>query len=66
MKSNDESKKSSATDMIEGDAKIVSGKIKEGTGRVLRSPDLRDKGITEEGKGHVQKKIGEIKKVFAE
>lgn len=66
MNSNDEIKKSSATDKIEGNAKIISGKIKQDAGKVLRSPDMRSKGNAEEFDGRVQKKIGEIKKVFAE
>ncbi len=56
--------KSSTTDTIEGNAKIVSGKIKEETGKFARSPKLQNKGIAEKDEGHVQKKIGEIKKVF--
>jgi|HubBroStandDraft_4_1064222.scaffolds.fasta_scaffold2247880_1 uncharacterized protein YjbJ (UPF0337 family) len=60
----DESMKSGTTDQIEGNAKIASGKVKEGAGKVFRSPDLQDKGVAEQVEGHVQKKVGEVKKVF--
>jgi uncharacterized protein YjbJ (UPF0337 family) len=66
MKSHGETAKSSTTDMIEGNAKIISGKIKEEAGKFVRSPKLEGKGIVEKNEGHVQKKIGEIKKVLAE
>jgi uncharacterized protein YjbJ (UPF0337 family) len=64
MKTYNESAKSSTTDKIEGDAKIASGKIKEETGKIVRSPNLQNKGIAENTEGHIQKKVGEIKKVF--
>jgi uncharacterized protein YjbJ (UPF0337 family) len=66
MKSHDESTKSSTADKIEGDSKIVAGKVKEETGRVFRSPNLENKGIAENTEGHIQKKVGEIKKVFGQ
>jgi uncharacterized protein YjbJ (UPF0337 family) len=66
MKPNEENMKSSTTDLIEGDAKIISGKIKEEAGKAIRSPEMRGKGSAEQHEGRVQKKIGEIKKVFAD
>jgi uncharacterized protein YjbJ (UPF0337 family) len=66
MKSHAEITKSSTTDLIEGDAKIISGKIKEETGKVVGSPKLEGKGNAEKNEGRVQKKIGEIKKVLAD
>jgi uncharacterized protein YjbJ (UPF0337 family) len=66
MKSYNENAKSSTVDKIEGDSKIVAGKVKEETGRVVRSPNLENKGIAENVEGHVQKKVGEIKKVFGQ
>jgi uncharacterized protein YjbJ (UPF0337 family) len=56
--------KSSTTDKIEGNAKVASGKVKEVAGKLVRSPDLQDRGIAEQAEGRVQKKIGEVKKVF--
>ncbi len=64
MKTQDERAKSSTTDKIEGNSKIVAGKVKEEAGRLFRSPNLENKGIAENTEGHVQKKVGEIKKVF--
>jgi len=66
MKSHGEITKSSTTDMIEGDSKIISGTIKEETGKVVRSPNLEGRGNVEKNEGHVQKKIGEIRKILAE
>jgi uncharacterized protein YjbJ (UPF0337 family) len=64
MKSHDESAKSSTTDHIEGDSKIAIGKIKEETGKLVGNRNLEAKGNVEANDGRVQKKIGEIKKVF--
>jgi uncharacterized protein YjbJ (UPF0337 family) len=66
MKSNYEKTTSSTTDHIEGDAKIASGSVKEGLGKVVRSPNLQAKGNAEKTEGRVQKKVGEIKKVFGQ
>jgi uncharacterized protein YjbJ (UPF0337 family) len=66
MKLKNENEKSSLTDKIEGDSKIASGKIKEMAGNLARNPELAAKGSAEKTEGHVQKKIGEIKKVFGE
>jgi uncharacterized protein YjbJ (UPF0337 family) len=64
MKSSNEDINSGTTDTIVGNAKIASGTIKEETGKLAHSPKLRSKGAAEKDEGHVQKKIGEIKKVF--
>jgi uncharacterized protein YjbJ (UPF0337 family) len=66
MNTHTENRKSSTTDKIEGDAKIVAGSVKEATGKVVRSPNLEGKGIAEQTEGHVQKKVGEIKKAFGQ
>jgi uncharacterized protein YjbJ (UPF0337 family) len=66
MKTYVENTKSSTTDHIEGDSKIASGKIKEETGKLVRSPNLEAKGNAEANEGRVQKKVGEIKKVFGQ
>jgi uncharacterized protein YjbJ (UPF0337 family) len=64
MNSKPEYAKTSTTDKIEGNSKIVSGKIKEETGKAVRNPNLEGKGNAEATEGRVQKKVGEIKKVF--
>lgn len=44
--------------------KEVTGKIKEKTGEATRDPDLADEGTAENLGGKIQKKVGDIKKVF--
>jgi uncharacterized protein YjbJ (UPF0337 family) len=66
MNPNNENAKSSLTDNVEGNAKIIAGKVKQEAGKLVQSPELVAKGIAEKSEGHVQKKIGEIKKVFGE
>lgn len=66
MKSNYDNTRSSTTDKIEGESKIVSGSVKENVGKLVRSPNLEAKGNDEKLEGRVQKKVGEIKKVFGQ
>ena len=42
----------------------AKGKLKENAGRATRDPDLQDRGTAEKVGGKVQRKVGEIKKVF--
>jgi uncharacterized protein YjbJ (UPF0337 family) len=56
--------KSSTRDKIEGAFKEAKGKMKEETGNATRNPDLRDQGTAEKIGGKVQRKIGDVKKVF--
>jgi uncharacterized protein YjbJ (UPF0337 family) len=56
--------KSSTTDKIQGSVKQVTGKIKEKTGQETNDPKMADKGTAEKTGGKVQKKVGDIKKVF--
>ena len=42
------------------------GAVKEKTGQAIGNPDLRDRGTAEKVEGKVQKKVGDIKKVFEE
>jgi len=55
---------SSSEDKIEGTAKEVVGKVKEETGRVIGNPDLEDRGTAEKIEGQVERKVGDVKKVF--
>jgi uncharacterized protein YjbJ (UPF0337 family) len=55
--------KSSTHDKVEGTAKIVAGRAKQTTGRVVNSDRLQGKGIVQESEGRAQKKVGEIKQV---
>jgi uncharacterized protein YjbJ (UPF0337 family) len=56
--------KSSTRDQVAGSAKNLSGKIKESAGRATRNPRLEDEGTADRVEGKVQKKVGDIKKVF--
>jgi len=56
--------KPSTKEQIEGTLHEVKGKVKEAAGRVTNSPDIELKGRAEAMAGTVQKKVGQIKKVF--
>jgi uncharacterized protein YjbJ (UPF0337 family) len=57
MKSGDE-------DKAEGTFHEVRGKVKEIAGKLSDNPKLEGKGTGEKLAGKVQKKIGQVKKVF--
>lgn len=44
----------------------VKGKVKEKVGRATNNPRLEDEGTDEKVAGKVQKKVGEVQKVFEE
>jgi uncharacterized protein YjbJ (UPF0337 family) len=56
--------KSSTKDKIKGAAREAKGKVKESAGKAVGNPDLRDRGSIEKAGGKVQRKVGDIKKVF--
>lgn len=56
--------KSSTQDKSEGTMKDLKGKVKEGLGKGTDDPNLRDEGRADQAEGKVQKKVGDIKKVF--
>ena len=56
--------KSSTKDKIKGGVRETKGKVKEKTGKAIGNPDLRDRGTAEKAGGKVQRKIGDVKKVF--
>ena len=56
--------KSSTKDAVTGKAREVKGTVKEKVGKVTNDPDLRDEGTVEKVAGKVQKKVGQVKKVF--
>lgn len=56
--------KSSNQDKVEGAGKDIKGKIKEGAGKVVGNEKLEAKGKAEQAEGAVQKKVGDVKKVF--
>lgn len=56
--------KSSTKDKIKGGFEEAKGKVKEKAGKATGNPDLRDRGTIEKAGGKVQRKIGDVKKVF--
>jgi CsbD-like. len=55
---------SSTTDKIKGRIHQAKGKLKEGAGKAIGNPNLRDRGTAEKVAGKVQNKVGDVKKVF--
>lgn len=55
---------SSAKDQIEGAFHEAKGKVKETVGQATNNPDLEAEGKAENLAGKLQKKVGEVKKVF--
>ena len=58
--------KSSTQDQVEGTFLKIKGKVKEIAGELSDNPKLEAEGTDEKIAGEVQKKIGQIKKVFGE
>jgi uncharacterized protein YjbJ (UPF0337 family) len=56
--------KSSTKDKIKGGFEEAKGKAKEQAGKATGDPDLRDRGTAEKTGGKIQRKIGDVKKVF--
>jgi uncharacterized protein YjbJ (UPF0337 family) len=56
--------KDSTTDKAEGTLHDVKGKAKEAVGHATNNPDLEAEGTDEKVSGKIQKKVGDIKKVF--
>jgi len=56
--------KSSTQDKAEGTMKDLKGKVKEGVGKATDDPNLRDEGTLDQAEGKIQKKAGDVKKVF--
>ena len=57
---------SSTHDKLKGTANEALGKVKEETGELIGNPDLRDRGTAEKISGKVEKKAGDVKKVFGQ
>ena len=55
---------SSTHDKVEGGAKEAVGKVKEKTGKAIGNQDLRDRGTAEKVDGKVERKAGDVKRVF--
>lgn len=55
---------SSTNDKIKGNFHEAKGKIKEEAGRATGNRDMEDRGTGEKVAGKVEKKVGDVKKVF--
>ena len=55
---------SSTENKVRGTAKEAVGKLKEETGKATGNQDLRDRGTAEKIAGKVERKVGDVKKVF--
>ena len=56
--------KDSTKDKIEGAAHELKGAVKEKVGKAVGNPNLQDEGTGEKVAGKVQKKVGDVEKVF--
>jgi uncharacterized protein YjbJ (UPF0337 family) len=56
--------KASTKDQLQGKVHEVKGKIKEQAGIATKNPNLMGEGQDEKLGGKIQKKIGQIEKVF--
>ena len=56
--------KSSNQDKVEGTGKDIAGKVKEGIGKAVGNDRLRAEGNADQAEVKIQKKVGDIKKVF--
>jgi uncharacterized protein YjbJ (UPF0337 family) len=56
--------KNSTKDQAEGTMHEVKGKVKEKVGRATKNPNLVEEGQDENAAGKVQKKIGQVERVF--
>jgi uncharacterized protein YjbJ (UPF0337 family) len=54
----------STHDRVEGKVHEVKGAIKEKIGQATNNPNLQDEGTAEKISGTVERKVGDIKKVF--
>jgi uncharacterized protein YjbJ (UPF0337 family) len=51
-------------DQVEGKVHEVKGAIKQKIGQATNNPNLEDEGTAERINGVVEKKVGDVKKVF--
>ncbi|MFN0166591.1 MAG: CsbD family protein [Bryobacteraceae bacterium] len=54
----------STKDQIKGTFHEVKGKVKEKAGEFMDDPDVKAEGQSENLAGKVQKKLGQVEKVF--
>jgi len=56
--------KDSIKDKLEGTLHDVKGTLKEKVGQATNNPDLEAEGTGEKVAGKIQKKVGDVEKVF--
>jgi len=56
--------KESTKDEVKGKAHEIKGKVKQKFAQVTNNPRLQEEGEDEEMAGVVQKKVGQVKRVF--
>jgi len=56
--------KSSTKDKIKGGLLEARGKVKESAGKATGNRDLQDRGTLEKAGGKIQRKVGDVEKVF--
>ncbi len=56
--------KSSTKDKIKGTLREAKGKAKEEAGKATGNRDMQDRGTAEKAGGKIQRKVGDVKKVF--
>ena len=58
--------KPSTRNQAKGELHAIKGKVKEAVGRLTNDPDLEAEGTIEKTQGKLQKKAGQIGKVFGQ
>jgi uncharacterized protein YjbJ (UPF0337 family) len=58
--------KSSTKDKIKGTFEEAKGGTKEKVGKAIGNPDMQDRGTVEKTGGKIQRKVGDVKKVFGQ
>lgn len=56
--------KDSTKDKVHGAVHEAKGAIKEKTGKAANDPELQEEGSDEKLAGKIQKKVGDVEKVF--
>jgi uncharacterized protein YjbJ (UPF0337 family) len=56
--------KDSTKDKVQGSVHEAKGAVKEKVGHALNKPDLEAEGTDEKLGGKIQKKVGDVEKVF--
>jgi uncharacterized protein YjbJ (UPF0337 family) len=55
---------SSTHDRVEGKVHEVKGAIKEKVGQITNDPNLEDRGTAERVDGTIERKVGDVQKVY--